>query len=325
MDEFDLIQRYFKRPYRKNAKVEIGVGDDAAVLAATPGRSLVVCADTMVSGVHFFSDVSPSDLGYKLAMVNLSDLAAMGANPVWATLCLTLPTPDKTWIKSFSNGLYEALDIHDVTLVGGDTTKGPMSLTLQMGGEVESGQAITRGGANIGDLVWVSGELGVAAYILGLRIEQREGGSVDTVQLGKLHNYLDRPEARVELGLAISGVASSCIDVSDGLLADASHICDASTVGIDLELDCLPLHPSLAEHLELDKIINCALSGGDDYELLFTVDPYKQRTLFDISARLGIGLRKIGTVTNTGRVRCFRDSVDVSAKYANNLGFSHFS
>ncbi len=174
MDEFDLIQRYFKRPYRKNAKVEIGVGDDAAVLAATPGRSLVVCADTMVSGVHFFSDVSPYDLGYKLAMVNLSDLAAMGANPVWATLCLTLPTPDKTWIKSFSNGLYEALDIRDVTLVGGDTTKGPMSLTLQMGGEVESGQAITRGGANIGDLVWVSGELGVQPTYLACELNKEK-------------------------------------------------------------------------------------------------------------------------------------------------------
>ena len=279
----------------------------------------------MVSGVHFFSDAPAAHLGYKLAMVNLSDLAAMGANPVWATLCLTLPTVDKSWIKSFSSGLYEALDAHSVALVGGDTTKGPMTLTLQLGGEVESGQAITRSSANMGDSVWVSGVLGAAAYALDLLVEKNEGASINTDQLNTLQKYLERPEARVELGLALSGIASSCIDVSDGLLADASHICEASDAGMDLELEKLPLHSSLIEHSEPDKVLNCALTGGDDYELLFTVNPDNQQKLFDISARLGISLRRIGTVTNTGLVRCFRGNIDVSAKYARKSGFNHFS
>jgi thiamine-monophosphate kinase len=295
------------------------------VLAATTGQSLVVCADTMVSGVHFFPDALPSHLGYKLAMVNLSDLAAMGANPVWATLCLTLPTADEAWLASFSNGLYEALDAHDVALVGGDTTKGPMTLTLQLGGEVDAGQAITRSGANIGDAVWVSGELGAAAYALGLLVEKNAGSSIDTDQLAVLRKHLERPEARVDLGLALSGIASSCIDVSDGLFADASHICEASEVGIDLQLECLPFHLSLVEHLAAEKVLNCAVTGGDDYELLFTVGPDKQQTLIDVSARLGLSLTKIGTVTNMGVVRCFKDNLDVSTKYTNKSGFNHFT
>lgn len=325
MDEFDLIHQYFKYPSGQNPKVEIGVGDDAAVLTVATGQSLVVCADTMVSGVHFFPATLPSNLGYKLAMVNLSDLAAMGAKPIWATLCLTLPEPDETWLESFSNGLYEALDSYDVALVGGDTTKGPMTLTLQLGGELEAGQAIKRSGARLGDSVWVSGELGVAAYALSLLGDNNSGDVIETAKLDRLQEYLERPEARIDLGLALVGIASSCIDVSDGLFADAAHICQASKVGIDLKLDCLPLHPSVVEHIAPEKALDCAVTGGDDYELLFTVGPDKQKILFEISSRLGISVTKIGSVTNTGLVRCFNDNVDVSVEYAGKSGFIHFT
>ena len=321
MDEFGVIQQYFTRSGALSSKVLVGVGDDAAILKVSEGQSLVVCADTMVSGVHFHSDVSPNSLGYKLAMVNLSDIAAMGAKPVWATLCLTLPGIDEIWLESFSNGLFEALDKCNVELVGGDTTKGPMTLSLQLGGEVVPDKALTRGGAAVGDDVWVSGSLGGAAYALDLLAE---GTSTDTLQ-SEQQLRLERPEARVELGLALPGLASACIDISDGLLADAGHLCASSKVAVDFELSALPLHPSLSGLNAPDTALPYALAGGDDYELLFTVDSAQYDEVAELSDHLGIELTKIGSVVNGGVIRCLHNGVDVSADYQHLRGFNHFS
>ncbi|MBT5032065.1 MAG: thiamine-phosphate kinase [Proteobacteria bacterium] len=321
MDEFGLIQQYFKRQNIPNSKVILGVGDDAAILKVSEGQSLVACVDTMVSGVHFHPDVSPSSLGYKLAMVNLSDIAAMGATPVWATLCLTLPGIDEAWLESFSNGLFEALDKCNVQLVGGDTTKGPMTLSLQLGGEVVHDKALARHGATVGDDVWVSGSLGGAAYALDLLAKST---SIDTLQSGS-RLRLERPEARVELGLALQGLASACIDVSDGLLADAGHLCASSKVAVDFELSALPLHPSLSELNSPDMALPYALAGGDDYELLFTAGSAQCGKIAELSGPLGIELTKIGSVLNGGVIRCLYNGADVSADHQHLRGFNHFS
>ena len=321
MDEFGLIQQYFKRQFIPNSKVLLGVGDDAAILKVSEGQSLVVCADTMVSGVHFHPDVSPNSLGYKLAMVNLSDIAAMGAEPVWATLCLTLPGIDEVWLESFSNGLFEALDKCNVELVGGDTTEGPMTLSLQLGGEVVPDKALTRDGAAVGDDVWVSGNLGGAAYALDLLAENTCTGTFHL----EPQLRLERPEARVEVGLALRGLASACIDISDGLLADAGHLCTSSKVAIDFELAALPLHPSLSELNTPAMALPYALAGGDDYELLFTADSAQYDKIAELSDHLGIELTKIGSVVNGGTIRCLHNGVDVSADYQHLRGFNHFS
>ena len=252
MHEFDLIKRYFQKP--AVGGVKLGVGDDAAVLAVPPGYELVVTTDTLVSGVHFFADVSPATLGHKALAVNLSDLAAMGAQPAWFTLALTLPQADPEWLDAFAQGLFLLADSSGIALVGGDTTQGPLSITITAMGLVPKGQALTRSGAQTGDLVFVSGTIGDAAQALA---DLKKWGQTPT----RLRARLECPTPRLALGQALRGLATACIDVSDGLVQDLGHILAASGRGAKINLS-----PFLS---------------GDDYELLFTAP---EHSLADIMA-----------------------------------------
>lgn len=266
LGEFDLIRRYFTNLGAAEG-VALGVGDDGAVLDIPPGHQLVSVMDTLVAGVHFPEDTTPFDIGYRALAVNLSDLAAMGAEPRWFTLALTLPKADETWLTGFAAGLRSLAERFGIALVGGDTTRGPLTITVQAEGLVPIGQALRRSGARPGDGIYVTGTLGDAAA--GLALHQ---GSLqtdgDTAEF--LRSRFFRPEPRVQTGLALRGMATACIDVSDGLLQDLGHVLAASGVGARLELDRLPLSAALRQSAD-QRACELALSGGDDYELCFTL------------------------------------------------------
>jgi thiamine-monophosphate kinase len=261
--EFTLIDRIKSRATTRN-DVVLGIGDDAALLQVPAGALLAVSTDTLVAGRHFPEDTGAADLGWKALAVNLSDLAAMGAAPAWCTLALTLPEADADWLDAFLDGFLELAQMHDVALVGGDTTAGPLAITVTVHGHVPEGDALRRAGAQVGDEVWVTGTLGDAAG--GLR-QWRTGG----LQSAKLRFRLDRPTPRVEVGLALRGLARAAIDVSDGLAADLGHVLAASGVGAELELGRLPTSVPLADHFGHEpERWRLQLAGGDDYELCFT-------------------------------------------------------
>ena len=317
--EFDLIRRHFQHPERSARRdVVAGVGDDAALLEPPPGMELAATVDTLLAGVHYPESTAPEDVGYKALAVNLSDLAAMGAAPAWATLALTLPAADEAWLHGFSTGLFSLAGEYGVALVGGDTTRGPMTaVTLQLLGLVPKGEALRRGGANAGDRIHVTGTLGDAA--LALRLLQ-EGAPVPA----PLRRRLDRPEPRVAQGAALRGVASACIDISDGLLADLGHLLEASGVGATVELERIPLSESYRAHAaRLDDPHAPALTGGDDYELCFTVPPERVAELERRFARQGWPCHCIGVVEERPGVRCrFADGRE---HHPTGGGYDHFS
>jgi len=266
VSEFDLIRKYFTRPGTRQ-DVILGVGDDAALLRMPADQELVVCVDTLVSGVHFPAETPAEAIGYKVLAVNLSDLAAMGATPAWATLALTLPEADESWVQAFSTGFHRLASQYALDLVGGDTTRGPLSVTVQVMGLVPRGQALRRSGARTGEGLYVTGTLGDAA--LGLRHwAQRGQGDSHTDWLVE---RLTHPSPRIEAGLALRGQARCAIDISDGLLADLGHVLEASGVGATLELSELPLSEAFRAIGGDSPDWDLALSGGDDYELLFTL------------------------------------------------------
>jgi thiamine-monophosphate kinase len=262
--EFDLIGRIRTR-IAARADVVLGIGDDAAVLQPPPGKQVVVTADTLNAGVHFPEGTRAEDIGWKSLAVNLSDLAAMGARPAWCTLSLSLPESDPKWLDGFVDGFLQVAAQHGTALVGGDTTRGPLSIAVTAMGLVEAGSALRRDGAKVGDDVWVTGTLGDAAAALQSLFA---GAAVDRA----LRARLDRPAPRVAAGLRLVGLASSCIDVSDGLLADLGHVCERSGVGAEVEIDRLPASPSL---LRFKPALRrpWQAGGGDDYELCFTASP----------------------------------------------------
>ncbi|RPE79538.1 thiamine-phosphate kinase [Vulcaniibacterium tengchongense] len=262
MAEFDLIERIRRRAASRD-DVLLGIGDDAALLRVPPERHLVVATDTLNAGVHFPGDSAPADIGWKALAVNLSDLAAMGAEPAWCTLSLSLPQADPAWLDGFLDGFLALAERHRVALVGGDTTRGPLSACVTVHGLAEAGRALRRDRARAGDDVWVSGTLGDAAAALA---QWRQGGAADPV----LRARLDRPTPRLALGRALAGLAHAAIDVSDGLLADLGHVCRASGVGAELDLDALPASPALRGAFAGDALRGLQASGGDDYELCFT-------------------------------------------------------
>jgi len=288
--EFDLIQRHFSRT-APNAV--LGVGDDCALLQPGAGMQLAVSTDTLVADVHFFADADPQKLGWKCLAVNLSDLAAMGATPRWATLALTLPEVDDDWLAAFASGLYGCADQFGVSLVGGDTTQGALSLTLTIIGEVPPNQALRRDGARPGDEIWVSGTLGDAALALAA-LQGRV--TLTDADLATLAARLHAPAPRIDLGLALRGLASSAIDVSDGLLADLGHILSRSGVGAVVEYAHLPLGEILHDYTAHPAFDDCVLSGGDDYELCFTTPAAHHQALDQIAARLSLRLTAIGSI-----------------------------
>lgn len=289
--EFDLIARHFTRP-APNAVM--GVGDDAALLAPTPGTELVVSTDMLVAGRHFYADADPYLLGHKALAVNLSDLAAMGAVPRWATLALALPEADEVWLADFSRGFFELAGRFGVSLVGGDTTRGPLNLCVTVMGEAPAGRALRRSGAKPGDGIWVSGDLGGAA--LAVRYLAGEI-ALDAADAAVCQERLHRPEPRVVLGDMLCCVAHAAIDISDGLLADLGHILEASGVGAEIEFDRLPAHPVLAQKRADPLVRRCLLAGGDDYELCFTAPHERDRVIQAVAETAGVPLAKIGHVT----------------------------
>ena len=284
--EFDLIARIRARVATR-ADVVLGIGDDAALLAPPPGRQLVVTADTLNEGVHFPRGTSPADVGWKALAVNLSDLASMGAEPAWCTLSLSLPQSDPAWIEGFLDGFLDLAGQHGIALVGGDTTRGPLSIAVTAMGLVEPGRALRRDGARVGDEVWVTGTLGDAAGGLAL---------LDREPVPALRARLDRPTPRVAAGRALAGIATACVDVSDGLLADLGHVCARSHVAAHLDVDALPASAALREAFgEADRIALQA-SGGDDYELCFTAPADAGADIGAVSAQLGLRITRIGRI-----------------------------
>ncbi len=307
LDEFGLIRRYFTRAdHPLPAGVRLGIGDDAALLDLPPGESLAVTTDTLVAGRHFPHDALPFDIGWKALAVNLSDLAAMGATPVGVTLAVTLPSADDAWLAAFAEGFFALADAHGVPLIGGDTTRGPLSITVTALGSVPFKQASRRDGAQPGDLIYVSGTLGDGG--LGLALAQ---GRLHDVHLPPLHQAhaltrLHRPTPRLALGLALRGIASAAMDVSDGLVQDLGHLLKASgrakPLGATLTLERLPLSPGMqylaGEGDALQRqVLDWALAAGDDYELLFTLSVARQAQVEALAQTLELPLTQIGVVS----------------------------
>jgi len=294
--EFELIARYFTRAPRHAV---LGVGDDAALVAVSPGHELAASTDMLVEGVHFFADASPMALGHKALAVNLSDLAAMGATPRWAMLALCLPGAEEAWVKDFAAGFFELAGRHDVDLIGGDTTRGPRNICVQVMGEVEQGKALRRGGAKPGDDVWVSGHLGDAAAA----VAHRKGDLLlRDPALRHCQERLDRPLPRVELGRRLIGLASSAIDVSDGLLADLGHICERSGTGAEIDFAVIPCSAELMPVRHHVPVTRAILAGGDDYELCFTAEPGQRAAIGLLAGKLRLPLSLIGKITAGGAV-----------------------
>lgn len=326
MTEFELIERFFKR---RGRTALLGNGDDCALVAPAPGNVFAITTDTLVAGRHFLPAITPERLGRRAVHVNLSDLAAMGATPRFALLSLTLPEIDENWVAGFAQGLWAALDEFDVELVGGNTTRGPLSIALTALGDVPPGQALTRAGALPGDELWVSGLLGDAGWALTSLLQDRgrAGDVAITASAAQIDKY-ECPTARVSLGLSLRGVASSCIDISDGLLSEAQHLACASGVGIDIDIETLPTSiedidrsdirvaattvNAVASDTERSRIVrsqlaqHCLLSTGDAYELLFTAPPSRHdqvARLLMTNALPGACIGRVTTATAEPAVR----------------------
>lgn len=335
MGEFDLIERYFKRKAQgpsgaTGAAVVLGMGDDCALLAPTPGQRLAISSDMLVEGQHFLPDADPADLGHKTLAVNLSDLAAMGATPLAFTLALALPPPraaDTAWLDAFSDGLLALASAHACPLVGGDTTAGPLTIGVTILGQVPPGAALRRSGAQPGDDVWVSGALGHARLALGVL---RNEWPLPPGLLPVAHRRLARPTPRLALGVALRGIASSAIDVSDGLLGDLRHILRASGVGARINASDVQKTATLGgggKHVAAiprERLLAATLAGGDDYELLFTAAAARRDAILRAGRVADTPVSRIGHITTGSALHLLAD--DGSAMDAQRyLGFDHFA
>jgi thiamine-monophosphate kinase len=315
LGEFDLIERYFRRASRRR-DVLLGIGDDAALLVVPPGRALVAATDTLVEGRHFLPAAPPRSIGHQALAVNLSDLAAMGAEPAWALLSLALPEPEERWLAEFADGFFALADANGVALVGGDTVRGPLVVTVEVLGFVDAARALKRSGARPGDALYVSGWPGESAAGLAALL----GGGADDASDDPLVRRHLFAQPRIVLGQALAGIATSAMDVSDGLLGDLRKLCAASGVGATLELDALPLSEALLARHPPGECENFALHGGDDYELLFTLPA--DCLVPGESAAAGLPrLTRIGQITAGGGVRCTRGGVEAPVS---GTGYDHF-
>lgn len=293
MTEFDIIKNYFATQVEHRSDVIYGIGDDAAIVLVPPGHELVITTDTLINGVHFPESTLPYDIGYKSLAVNLSDLAAMGATPAWVTMALTLPFADENWIQEFCDGFFTLANRHQVQLIGGDLTHGPLSITIQALGFIPSGYALLRSQAKPGDLIYVTGTLGDAG--LALKCLQNNI-QLDASYLRLLLARLNHPEPRIATGKALLDFAHAAIDISDGLAADLGHILEASHVGARIFVDQLPLSNELQHSLSPEKAIALALTAGDDYELCFTVPAEKRIELEEILSTMPCRFTCIGEI-----------------------------
>ena len=320
MGEFDLIKRYFSRKSLQN-EVILSVGDDCAITSISAGYQLAITTDTLVEGTHFLPSISPAALAYKSVAVNLSDLAAMGATPTWVSLALTLPEIKEAWLAEFSQSLFAILDRYGVSLIGGDTTKGPLSITLTAQGFLPENQGLFRHQAKVGDWIFVSGFLGDSAAGLDLLLQNR-----------KIENESDRyfiqrhlhPTPRVELGLALRAFSCCALDISDGLLADLGHILERSQVGAEIYLENLPLSHHLCTQYEQTQAEKFALTGGEDYELCFTVSEEKREEMEQVLRSQGIKVTCIGQILPaTSGLNLLKNGKKMALP--THIGFDHFS
>ncbi|MCF4007978.1 thiamine-phosphate kinase [Rheinheimera sp. UJ63] len=319
MGEFDLIARYFSNIGVKRTDVSIGVGDDGAVLQVRDGYDIVVTTDTMVAGTHFFPDVDPRALGHKLVAVNVSDLAAMGAEPTWLSLAMTLPSADESWLAQFAAGLHETAEYYNCQLIGGDTTRGPLSFSMMAKGQVPRGKAITRAGAKVGDYIYVTGTLGDAA--LGLKLVQGQC-EISKKHQGHVLQRFHYPSPRVALGQALRNTASSAMDISDGLAGDLPHILRRSAVGAYVDIQRLPMSQALKDSCTAEEAMQLALSGGEDYELLFTVPENRRGSLDVLLSPYGVPITCIGRIT--GAVGKLELKAGEQPYAYQHQGFQHF-
>jgi thiamine-monophosphate kinase len=313
LSEFQLIKEFFTTTSNRS-DVVLSVGDDCALLQPPVGKELAVTTDTLVEGVHFLASDDPKEIGHKALAVNLSDLAAMGAEPVWVTLALTLPESDSSWLQQFSRGFLSVAEQHGVQLVGGDTTQGPRSITVTAHGLVEPGKALRRDTAQPGDLIYLSGTVGDAAVALLAQsgVYQPQQG------MEKLMQRLHRPIPRVQCGLSLVGIAHAAIDVSDGVLADLGHICTLSGVAAEINLNQIPLSSEVREYLKTTADWAAILNGGDDYELCFTLPPGREGDLAD----MGCELSCIGSIVSGSGICCLQqDGKELSLPGG---GYEHF-
>jgi len=298
--EFELIQQYFHREAGGEGVV-LGIGDDCALLQVPEGKQLAVSMDTLIADVHFPANADPGLIAERALRVNLSDLAAMGAEPLWFTLALSLPDADEHWLDSFSEGLFAAAHRYDCTLVGGDTTRGPLSITIQVHGSLTPGKALLRGNASPGDRIFVTGKLGDGAAALAA-LEHRFEVQEEHVQYFADQYY--RPTPRLKEGQRLKSFASAALDISDGLLADLGHICEQSLVGAEVAVECLPISEPLAFYGDQCPALDWALCGGDDYELCFTVP---EKNLSSVKALISMGelvATEIGEIVSGSQVLC---------------------
>ena len=317
MNEFEIIHRYFKNKDLP-VSVKLGIGDDGAIVHNDSTKNLVVATDTLVSGVHFPADSSPCDIGYRSVVVNVSDIAAMGGKPEWMTLALSLSETNPEWLKGFSEGLFIAADEYSLNLIGGDLTKAEQDIiTIQMIGEVEMDTQLLRSNARPGELLFVTGTLGDAAAGL----EQFEKKVVSNQNSQYLIERFFRPAARIDVGQAIIGCASSSIDISDGLIGDLEKILSASEVGAILNIEDVPLSKEMLKTYELKKSQAFALSGGDDYELLFTAPAENLSKIMDISKKIDQKITHIGNITDSKNLECHKEGVIYEYK---DEGYLHF-
>ncbi len=317
MNEFTLIERYFNFS-PPDVDTPVSIGDDAAVVAC-PG-SLAITVDTLVAGVHFPQDAAPADIGFKALAVNLSDLAAMGATPRWFTLALTLPASDHDWLSDFASGLRALAERMDIRLIGGDTTRGPLAISIQAIGIAPPGGAILRSGANPGDDIHVTGTLGDAA--LGLRIQRGEL-SLDDAMNERCLGRLNRPEPRVLAGSRLAPLASAMIDCSDGFAADLGHLLAASRVGAEVDFQALPFSSAVRRWLDEGGEAALPLSGGDDYELIFTAPAASRKKIASIARMLGLPMTRVGRIVE-GRGLRFQ-SADGAPIVLERPGYDHFA
>ncbi|PCJ16799.1 MAG: thiamine-phosphate kinase [Gammaproteobacteria bacterium] len=321
LSEFELINRFFRRSdVPNNASVATGIGDDCAVLNVPVGEQLLVSTDTLVEGVHFPEGAFPCELAYRCIAVNVSDIVAMGGEPQWLSLALTLPKADVAWIESFSIGFFEAADDFGVQLIGGDTTRGPLSITITVHGFVPSGLALLRSGARVGDDIYVSGVLGDAAAAL----HQIQNNPQESTHCSQLTRQFYRPQPPVKLAVVLRGLASACIDVSDGLLADLKHVLTASDVGAELTLDSIPLSDALKKYCNHHGLnaTELACTGGDDYQICFTVPSALEGELKGRLEAIDMPVNKVGRIVFGQGLKCF-DSHG-SEKAMTRTGYQHF-
>lgn len=319
--EFAIIQKYFAKLGASNESlgVALGIGDDAAILNVSPGTQLVAAADTLVAGVHFPADTAGDNVASRAMRTNLSDMAAMAARPRWFTLALTLTEANPVWLEAFSRTLSEDAAAFNSVLVGGDTTKGPLTVSIQMLGEVPTGAGLTRGGASVGDQIYITGTLGAAAAALNYLTK----ATPDALEQQLLERYY-RPVPRINEALQLRQIASAAIDISDGLLADLGHIAAASGLGANLEIEKVPLFPGLAERIGKARALACALMGGDDYELCFTAPASKQQHLQPL---LNSGaITQVGEMTAGLGVTCLdeRGRPITPDIFGDQQGYQHF-